>query len=214
LVDDSLRYATDCSSNGIACVLFGDYAWNRSPAGADLPQRVRRASSWEEVEATIASLLNPVAPRELPIGWGSRFNALAPEATVTAERVGDWATANLAAKYVASGPLEFGVSRRNTMTIDALSRERSAVAVAVAEVNSKPLAYPLSRGTDEPANSRLQNGEFSLNSILVQAVLKMDSRMKDMEAKLDEVLKLQQKILLSIHGEKKDDGAIALAANV
>ena len=29
LVDDSLKYARDCASNGIPCIVFGEYAWNR-----------------------------------------------------------------------------------------------------------------------------------------------------------------------------------------
>ncbi len=45
LVDDSLDYIKQCSSEGIKGVLFGDYPWNQN---GQLPLGVRRVNDWKE----------------------------------------------------------------------------------------------------------------------------------------------------------------------
>jgi deaminated glutathione amidase len=57
LIDDSLKYAKDCASNNIACVLFGDYAWNQGIVDElHHMQFVQRASTWTAVEQAISCL--------------------------------------------------------------------------------------------------------------------------------------------------------------
>lgn len=46
LIDDSLRYVTECSERGLRAILFGDYPWNRLD---ELPEGVARAKDWAEV---------------------------------------------------------------------------------------------------------------------------------------------------------------------
>ncbi|KAG5190639.1 hypothetical protein JKP88DRAFT_232053 [Tribonema minus] len=52
LIDDSMRYATQCASAGIPVVLFGDYAWNAGKA----PAGVQRASDWAQVDRILSDL--------------------------------------------------------------------------------------------------------------------------------------------------------------
>jgi len=50
LIDDSLRYVTECSDAGQRAILFGDYPWNQAD---ELPQGVIRVADWEEVRAEL-----------------------------------------------------------------------------------------------------------------------------------------------------------------
>eukprot|EP00612_Vaucheria_litorea_P001644 CAMPEP_0171456040 /NCGR_PEP_ID=MMETSP0945-20130129/2692_1 /TAXON_ID=109269 /ORGANISM="Vaucheria litorea, Strain CCMP2940" /LENGTH=182 /DNA_ID=CAMNT_0011981397 /DNA_START=29 /DNA_END=575 /DNA_ORIENTATION=- len=47
IIDDSLKYALECSKLDMAVILFGNYAWNKSHL--KLPENVHRASTWAEV---------------------------------------------------------------------------------------------------------------------------------------------------------------------
>lgn len=50
LIDDSLRYVTECSDAGQRAILFGDYPWNQAD---ELPQGVARVRSWEEAKSLL-----------------------------------------------------------------------------------------------------------------------------------------------------------------
>lgn len=58
LIDDSLKYASQCAAAGIPVVLFGDYAWNQ---GA-VPSGVNRVSTWAGVAAHLEALLKQRRP--------------------------------------------------------------------------------------------------------------------------------------------------------
>jgi len=50
IIDDSLKYALDCSNNDIKVILFDldhSYPWNKS--ATELPEKVRRVKCWTEV---------------------------------------------------------------------------------------------------------------------------------------------------------------------
>lgn len=49
LIDDSVTYSKQCSHVLQRVLLFGEYAWNRTPAGETLPPNVVRCVDWEEV---------------------------------------------------------------------------------------------------------------------------------------------------------------------
>ncbi|CAM9519065.1 unnamed protein product [Scytosiphon promiscuus] len=56
IIDDNMRYATECAAAGIRTCLFGDYAWNRT--SDPLPENVRRTVSWAEVDVELQSILD------------------------------------------------------------------------------------------------------------------------------------------------------------
>lgn len=45
LIDDSLRYVTECSREGFKAILFGDYPWNQAD---ELPSGVVRSADWSQ----------------------------------------------------------------------------------------------------------------------------------------------------------------------
>lgn len=47
LIDDSLKYVTECAPALEKVILFGDYAWNR--ADEKLSKNVVRCKNWDEV---------------------------------------------------------------------------------------------------------------------------------------------------------------------
>ncbi len=49
LIDDSLRYALECASSLRVVYLFGEYGWNRTPAGTHVPDNVVRVASWADL---------------------------------------------------------------------------------------------------------------------------------------------------------------------
>ncbi|CAM9291453.1 unnamed protein product [Choristocarpus tenellus] len=55
LIDDSLKYARQCSAAGIRSCLFGDYAWNRTDQ--PLPDNIERVLDWFEVEKFLKSIM-------------------------------------------------------------------------------------------------------------------------------------------------------------
>ncbi|CAM9434170.1 unnamed protein product [Chrysoparadoxa australica] len=55
LIDDSPKHCLDCGSNGVAGVLFGNYAWNQVPKG-EMPNYVQRVETWSEVEPLLLGL--------------------------------------------------------------------------------------------------------------------------------------------------------------
>ncbi len=52
LIDDSTKYARQCSSYLEYVLLFGEYAWNQND-GNSFPKNVRRARNWREVEVLL-----------------------------------------------------------------------------------------------------------------------------------------------------------------
>jgi len=233
LVDDSLRYATDCSTNGIPCVLFGEYAWNKSPPNTELPKLVHRVSNWRDVESAIYKALSLKTANyyQLPIGWEARGNSnvVDPQSNSLVDKVGDWSYNNLVSKYRADNldtasstvPIGFGKSRLNSKTPEELNLEKSATAVAVAQVHlnkfnpdeiayiAKPKTNILSAGSNFDDSLDLKNDNITasycledksndLTKLLGNFIIQMNSKFIEIECKLNDLTEGQNKIIKAI----------------
>lgn len=53
LIDDNVDYVTDCVSNGVTSILFGDYPWNRLQLlenyNSDIVSQIIRLNKWKEI---------------------------------------------------------------------------------------------------------------------------------------------------------------------
>jgi len=62
LIDDSVKYARQCSTVLDGVVLFGNYAWNQlSEDESGLPENVTRANSWSEVARVLSDMRTRLA---------------------------------------------------------------------------------------------------------------------------------------------------------
>lgn len=61
IVDDSVKYCTQCAESGMASFLFGEYEWNvETPE--PLPGRMARVHGWEELTPALVKLAADSSP--------------------------------------------------------------------------------------------------------------------------------------------------------
>ena len=58
LIDDSLKYALQCSETLKHVILFGNYGWNKNVE--PLPENVTRVTSWVDIPDVLNSILEEI----------------------------------------------------------------------------------------------------------------------------------------------------------